>query len=152
MSGVPTIQAVINPYQMFISVSGIPLSDHCTSVLSRSSSFASTHSTGEFETKADLFRFYRNLHLKAWYCQNSEPRLHQSSKQPPALSDPKPTFLSINNNACLTTITKKVSHDVENFRSATGRPAESNLTRSEHQALQRLQDQDDQDKSTKTSY
>lgn len=41
--------------------------------------------------------------------------------------------------------TIKVTRDVENlFQAAIGGPAKSNLTRSENQALQQLQDQDDQ--------
>lgn len=56
-----------------INISDTHLSPDCIHLLSRGLSFAPTHKTDEFQTKIDLYRFYRNLHLKAWY--HNQPAL-----------------------------------------------------------------------------
>ena len=56
-----------------INISGKPLSPNCIDVLAKGLSFSPTYTSREFDTKIDLFRFYRNLHLKAWYSMNSRP-------------------------------------------------------------------------------
>jgi hypothetical protein len=89
-------------------------------VLTKGLSFAPTYSTNEFNTKINLFSFYRNLHLKVWYKQNISPTTDASvsgqavsvpSKTP---FKPKSTFCPIIQNAILNTLAKKVNFDVEN--------------------------------------
>ncbi|CAM4468136.1 unnamed protein product [Leuciscus chuanchicus] len=57
--------------QAVINISGKVLSEESIRVLSKGLSFAPTHPGKEFDTKIDLFRFYRNLHLKTWYKQQT---------------------------------------------------------------------------------
>ena len=93
--------------QTVINISGTTLSDACMSALSKGLSFSPTCNTNEFETKVDLFKFYRNLHLKAWYSHNplntmAEPNSNTEQTDAPSPFKPKSKFFPINNNACLT--------------------------------------------------
>jgi hypothetical protein len=74
-----------------MNISGEPLSDDCIRVLSKELSFAPTYSTNELNTKIDLFHFYRNLQVKAWYKQNISPTT-DGSVSGLAVSVPSNTF------------------------------------------------------------
>ncbi len=67
-----TISTVIN-------ISPVELSTPQMKVLTKGLSFAPTNNTNHFETRRDLFRFYRNLHLKLWYSQK-QPGDHISQQ------------------------------------------------------------------------
>lgn len=49
-----------------INISGKLLSERYTDVLLKGPSFTPTYSTRELDTKMDIHRFHRHLHLKAW--------------------------------------------------------------------------------------
>lgn len=51
--------SVINCICMHMYISNLPLSDDCVSVLSKGLTFSPSYTGKEFDTKVDLFRFYR---------------------------------------------------------------------------------------------
>lgn len=133
-----------------INISGKPLPEDSIKVLSKGLSFAPTCSANEFKTKIDLFRFYRNLHLKAWY-KRSPTSLASSSdtSQTDSLVSktffkPRSTFCPLFQNAALNTFEKKVNFDIENlFKNKNKRtPAHSNLSHKEKTALETLLNDD----------
>ena len=113
-----------------INISDLPLSDDCISVLSRGLSFSPTYSGKDFDTKVDLFRFYRSLHLKVWYHQNTYNTVARSaSTNYNSPFRPKSTFLPPNTNSTLTTFTKKVSYEVEKLFDKQKKIRRYNLTK-----------------------
>ncbi len=78
-------------------------------MLSKGLSFAPTYLGNKFQTKVDLFRFYRSLHLKVWYHHKSSSAVITNVKEP-EISSPfvqSPLSFPINNNPTLNTFTKK---------------------------------------------
>lgn len=80
-----------------INLSPIDLTPAQTQVLSKGLSFAPTYRTNHFQTKIELFRFYRNLHLKAWYAQ--QPQIAQTTQTLQSGFKPKSTFCPLSNNS-----------------------------------------------------
>lgn len=130
-----------------INISGTPLSESCTSLLSKGLSFAPTYSANHFHTQVDLFKFYRNLHLKAWYnnrniTRTAEPSSSTTEENSYSQFRPKSTFYPVSNNPCLIAFTKKVSSEVDSLFQQNSH-THANLTKNEHEALQMLQDNDE---------
>ena len=133
------------------------------SVLSKGMSFAPTYKTNLLNTRIDLFRFYRNLHLKTWYHHHSGHTHNFGSQvpiapgpnpdatpstdsEPPSYSvfKPKSRFAPIVSNPSLVAFTKKVDHDIEKLFSDTSDVTNrSNLTHKERIALDDLSKNDD---------
>lgn len=117
-----------------INLTDIELTPECNNLLSKGLSYAPTHRTNQFQMKVDLYRFYRNLHLKAWY--HNQPRTDSSNIQVPMF---KSKFFPHSNNACLHAFVKKVNHDVDILLNTKPcRPIPSNLSRGECEALKWL--------------
>ena len=66
-----------------LNLSNINLTDDQVQVLSKGMSFAPTHGTSLFNTRIDLFRFYRSLHLKTWYHHQAG---HTHNNPPPTIA------------------------------------------------------------------
>ena len=93
--------------------------------------------------KVDLYRFYRNLHLKAWYHNQPSATANAVLESPNAqvlkpTFKPKSKFFPHSNNACLNAFVKKVNHDVEKLMD-TKLSTYPNLSRGECDALKWLQ-------------
>lgn len=108
------------------------------SVLSKGLSFAPTHSVTSFDTRVDLFRFYRSLHLKVWHAQNT--RLTHSNLMPgdttnndttdlPTSFKPKSRFSPIVPNPALITFSKKVDFEINRLMETHPVTHRSNLSR-----------------------
>lgn len=103
----------------------------------------------EFKTNVDLFRFYRNLHLKVWYHQKNK-NVHSTTGENSDSTcivktpfTPKSTFMPMSNNPTLVAFTKKVSHDMNEMFSKRQRKMKDNLTRKERVALENLSKNDE---------
>lgn len=127
-------------------------------------SFAPTHKTSLFNTRVDLFRFYRNLHLKTWYHhQSAHTHNHSTTASVPVpvmnlLPDPdvdsdidsypifrpKSRFAPVVSNPCLIAFTKKVDYEINKlFNDTSDFGFNSNLTYKERTALDELVRNDD---------
>lgn len=117
--------------------------------MSKGLSFSPNYSGRAFDTKVDLFRFYRSLHLKVWYHQNpynTAARSTSSESEPNRPCTPfrvKSTFSPCVNNSTLATFTKKVSYEVERIFEPTQKKRQYNLTKKEHDALTWLSNRTD---------
>lgn len=102
--------------------------------MSKGLSFAPKSKSSEFDTKIDLFRFYRNLHLKVWYKLNPSLRLkcHRSNRY---IFKPKSVCCPLDQNATLNAFLKKVNFDVEQLFAEKNRTSyQSNLSKKENEA------------------
>lgn len=126
-----------------INLSPIELTPCQIQVLSRGLSFAPTYHANHFDTKIDLFRFYRNLHLKAWYAQRPNIQDTQDHSVETLSSTtkfkPKSTFFPLSTNPSLLAFTKKVDYDVQRLFATPNPTPRKNLTIPEQQALRDLQ-------------
>ncbi len=131
-----------------MNLSSIPVTDDAVQVLSKGLSFAPTHQTMEFKTKIDLFRFHRNLQLRAWYGQTTQipsnmSREHQEPSRDPSKFKPKSFFLPPIQNLTINTFIKKVNYDVELLFKKDVKPLKRNLTKKEQDVLISLSDNKD---------
>lgn len=119
-----------------INISGIPLSNSQFSVLSKGLSFVPTNPTKEFQTKVDLFKFYRSLQLKVWhYINRSQTAAHYQETQ----FRPKLTFMPCINNSTLNTFSTKVTYEVNQlFTQDKKKQQNHNLSEEEKKALKWL--------------
>ena len=124
-------------------------------------SFAPTHNTTLFNTRIDLYRFYRNLHLKAWHHQQAVPSHNHVNASPVAsvvtgsldnldedsvlphtqAFKPKSRFAPIVSNPCLIAFTKKMDCDIAKLFNDTPNAfsgSKHNLTHNERTALNEL--------------
>ena len=124
-----------------INLSDTLLSDIHIKVLSKGLTFSPTNAPNDFDLKVDLFRFYRNLHLKAWY--KMTPPLGSASSSSESCSSatsfkPKSYFCPIVQNATLNTFEKKVNYEVEKLFSQRRNRHRQNLSKAEQGALKEL--------------
>lgn len=130
-----------------INLSGTPLSDAHIKVLSKGLTFAPTNQLNDFDLKVDLFRFYRNLHLKAWYKLASSPAFTPAQtgvdSHRSAPFKPKSYFCPTVQNATLNTFERKVNFEIENLLSKNNTPSRHNLSKEEREALKELSDYKD---------
>lgn len=145
-----------------INLSEVPLSKDQLTVLSKGLSFAPTHNSNLFHTRVDLFRFYRNLHLKAFYYKAGHTRLpttmngdiahditHDNTPDNPGTSStdilfkPKSYFTPVVSNPSLIAFCKKVDYEVQDLFETQSRPTQKpNLSSSERNALAELSKMD----------
>lgn len=100
-----------------------------------------------FDTRVDLFRFYRSLHLKVWHAQNTDstpPNVQVDTITPdntlsrPTNFKPKSRFSPMVPNAALITFTKKVDFEISRLMNSTPITHKSNLRKKEQNALDEL--------------
>ena len=145
-----------------LNLSNINLTNEQVQVLSKGMSYAPTHGTSLFNTRIDLFRFYRSMHLKTWYHHqaghthnNPPPTILASDSTDEMQSDnsvasvpvfrPKSRFAPIVSNPSLLAFTKKVDFEIEKlFLDPAGSDfkIKSNVTQSERLALDELSKND----------
>lgn len=129
-----------------INLSTLELTSNQIQVLSKGLSFAPTYHPSHFDTKIDLFKFYRNLHLKVWYSQRPSNTQDQSLEPQPSTSKfkPKSNFFPLSTNPSLLAFTKKVDYDIQRLFATPSPPVyKHNLTSSEQKALRELQQNKD---------
>lgn len=132
-----------------INISKCALTKDSVSVLSKGLTFAPTCDSDVFKTKVDLFRFYRNLHLKVWYHQNNvhlnrtSTPISDSIQDAKRLFKPKSNFMPMCSNPTLIAFTKKVSHDMDKMLENRQNKRRDNLSKSERDALNCLAKNDD---------
>lgn len=118
-------------------------------VLSKGLTFAPTCDSDAFKTKVDLFRFYRNLHLKVWYHQTNTHLTGTSMLKSDSTDDtkrlfkPKSKFMPVCSNPTLIAFTKKVSHDMDKMLETKQNKRTHNLSKGERDALNSLAKNDE---------
>lgn len=121
--------------QTVINLSKTSLTPDNVSVLSKGLSFSPTYHTNVFNTKVDLFRFYRSLHLKVWYHQYNQRNdctVQRSSFRP------KSYFMPPVSNVTLTAFIKKVDYDIERLFLSSNQKSRENLTKAQKSAIDHL--------------
>lgn len=127
-----------------INISKNTLTEDSVNVLSKGLTFSPTSEANAFKTKVDLFRFYRNLHLKVWYHQsnkllNSTPELNTDTTHDAKRHfKPKSNFMPMSSNHTLIAFTQKVSHDIDNMFDKRQNRIKHNLSKRERDALNSL--------------
>lgn len=118
--------------------------------LSKGLSYAPTTHASHFQTKVDLYKFFRNLHLKAWYhnrpaitCERTPPVEETREPQPFSPFRPKSTFFPFSNNVYLNAYIKKVNHDVEKLFQDNKVTTYSNLTPREKHVVKWLKNNEE---------
>lgn len=120
------------------------MSSEHTQVLSKGLTFAPTHQSNDFQTRIDLFRFYRNLHLKAWYYNrnNTHPVISvtplEGENATATSFKSKSKFSPTVTNPALVTFTKKVDYEVNKLFEEKILVHKQNLTYKERTALSEL--------------
>ena len=124
-----------------INLTGTPLSDTHIKLLSKGLSFSPTNTPNDFDIKIDLFRFYRSIHLKAWYKLGAgRPSTSLETLNTHTPFRPKSQFCPRWQNATLETFENKVNYEVEKILASKKQQWQPNLTREERQALKELMD------------
>lgn len=116
-------------------------------MLSKGLSFAPTNHANTFQTKIDLFKFYRTLHLKTWHHLNASTTQrmlndYDAQVRPSKEFRPRSTFCPVVNNASLIAFTKKVSCDMDTFLQSVTHSPKANLSKPENAALRWLSNND----------
>lgn len=126
-----------------INLTGTPLSDTQIRVLSKGLTFSPTSIPMDFDIKIDLFRFYRSLHLNAWYKFNlASPVTCMDTSKSLTPFKPKSKFCPRIQNATLETFEKKVNYEVGKILTKSNTHCQPNLTKDEREALKELADND----------
>lgn len=86
-----------------------------------------------------MFKFYRNIHLKAYSHNLTVTSLPQPNAERGQSTTPfraKSTFYPVNNNACINAFTNNVSHEVEQLFRKPLSKVNYNLTKEEKHAIE----------------
>lgn len=105
------------------------------SLLNKGLSFAPTNAPDYFKTRVDLFKLYRQLHLKMWFSHSDSPA--SSTGNTPVFKS-KSKFCPPNSNPNLTAFKVKTEYDIHKLLSAPSPLETVNLTRDESTALKEL--------------
>lgn len=120
-----------------INLSKKDLTDAQVSVLSKGLSFVPTCTDKPFDTKVDLFKFFRKIKLKHVFSQNtvSGQETHQRTG---THFKPKSKFCPIVNNSSINTYCRLVEQEAMSVYTRQTNHIQKNLTRTEEQALNEL--------------
>lgn len=128
-----------------VNLSQVELTPAQVQVLSKGLSFSPTYKSDLFETKIDLFRFYRSLHLKTWYSlgQKHNVTSTQATNGSTPAFKPESTFTPLSTNPTLLTYIKKVAYEIQELFNSPTTATKHNLSPHERDALKELSDNKD---------
>lgn len=117
-----------------INLSKKDLTDAQVSVLSKGLSFVPTCTDKSFDTKVDLFKFFRKIKLKRVFSQNTVSSL-ETNQRTGTHFKPKSKFCPMVNNSSINTYCRLVEQEAMSVYTRQTNHIQKNLTRTEEKAL-----------------
>lgn len=102
-----TADAQLHQPDTVMNLSDTTLSKDCVSAPSKGLSFAPTYSANQFQTKIDVFKFYRNIPWNVWYKQSPYNIIKYKMPFLNLFSNPSPPFSQSTTTLALMSLPKK---------------------------------------------